>query len=186
MTNLSNRTKDVLLGGVGSDAKNLRDLVDRASLEMPQRKREALERAHSIHRFPDWTTAVRACGKTFGIGSQGRDGVGDVRDRLRVVEVRPTATGTQMIQRTVHEDAIEPGAKVGSFFELLKMQIRVEQTILHDILRILLIAGDAEGEVVQVSPMTLDERQEHLQIAVVHFTGSSLASTIEGWLNVPC
>src|SRR5262245_10301860 len=76
-----------------------------------------------------------------------------------------------MIECAIHEDAVEPGAKVGALFELLEVQIRVQQAVLHDILRILFIAGHTKGEVVHVSAMTLDERQEHLQIAaVVHLT----------------
>src|SRR6476660_5668393 len=90
-----------------------------------------------------------------------------------------------MVQRTVHENAIEPGAKVGALFELLEMQIGIEQRVLYDILRIVLTAGDAKGEVVQIPPVTLDERQEHVHIAVVHLTGSPLASSIAG-LNLPC
>jgi hypothetical protein len=48
----------------------------------------------------------------------------------------------------------------------------VEQAVLDNILRILFIAGYPKGEVVHISPMTLDERQERLYIAVVHLTGS--------------
>ena len=83
-----------------------------------------------------------------------------------------------MIQCTIHEDAVEPRAKVSTSFELFEMQIRVEQTFLNDIFRILFVAGHTKGEVVQISTMTLDERQEHLHIAVVHLTGSSVASAI--------
>ena len=77
-----------------------------------------------------------------------------------------------MIERTIDDDAMEPGAEVGASFKLLEMKEGVEQAFLNDILRILFMAGDAKGEVVHIAPMTLDERQEHLQIAVVHLTDS--------------
>jgi len=86
-----------------------------------------------------------------------------------------------MIQRTIHQDAVEPRAQVGASLELLETEIRVQQTVLHDILRILLVAGQTKGEVVQISPMTLDERQEHLHIAVVHLTGSPIAFLSIDW-----
>ena len=84
-----------------------------------------------------------------------------------------------MIQCAIHEDAVEPRAKVGTPFELFEMQIRVEQAFLNDILGILFVPSDTKGEVVHVSTMTLDERQECLQIAVVHLTGSSAACLIQ-------
>ena len=34
-----------------------------------------------------------------------------------------------------------------------------------------------------ISPVTLDERQEHLQVAVVHLIGSAVASVISVRLN---
>ena len=75
-----------------------------------------------------------------------------------------------MIQGTIHEDAVEPRAQVGASFELIEMQIRVEQSLLNNILGILFVASHTKREAVHISAMTLDERQERLQIAVVHLT----------------
>jgi len=65
---------------------------------------------------------------------------------------------------------MEPGAQVGAPFKLIETKKCVEQAFLNDILRILFMVSHTKGEVVHIAPMTLDERQEHLQIAVVHLT----------------
>ena len=75
-----------------------------------------------------------------------------------------------MIECAIHEDAVEPRAKIGPLLELVEMQVCIEQTLLNDILCILFVASHPQGEVVQITAMTLDERQEHLDIAVVHLT----------------
>ena len=73
-----------------------------------------------------------------------------------------------MVQRAVDDDAIEPGAEVGSPFEAIEMEKRVEEALLDDVLRILLAAGQPKGEVVHIGPVTLDQRQEDVHIAVGH------------------
>jgi len=85
-----------------------------------------------------------------------------------LIGVWPAAQATQVIERAVDDDAIEPGAEVGATFEPIEMQKRVEEALLDDVLRILLAAGQPEGEVVHIGPVTLDERQEDVHIAVVH------------------
>lgn len=73
-----------------------------------------------------------------------------------------------MIESAVHDDPIEPGAKVGAPFEAIEVEKRIQETVLDDVLRILLVAGQPKGEVVHIGPVTLDQRQEDVHIAVVH------------------
>ena len=84
------------------------------------------------------------------------------------MSVWPAAQAAQVIQGAVHDDAIEPGAEVGAPFESIEMEKRVEETLLDDVLGILLAAGQTKGEVVHISPVTLDQRQEDVHIAVGH------------------
>ena len=73
-----------------------------------------------------------------------------------------------MVEGAVDDDAIEPGAQVGAPFETIEMHERVEQAFLDDVLCILFAAGQPKGEVVHIGPVTLDQRQEGVHIAVVH------------------
>jgi hypothetical protein len=77
-----------------------------------------------------------------------------------------------MIQSAVHQNPIEPCPQVGPAFEEIEMDKRMKQTVLDDVFRILFIAGHPKGEVVHISPMTLNERQERLHVRVIHFSGS--------------
>ena len=63
---------------------------------------------------------------------------------------------------------MEAQAEVGAPFEAIEVEKRIEQAFLDDVLRILFAAGQPEGEVVHIGPVTLDERQEDVHIAVVH------------------
>jgi hypothetical protein len=67
---------------------------------------------------------------------------------------------------------MEPCAEVRAPFEAIEVKKRIEDAFLDDVLRILFVASQPKGEVVHISPMTLDQRQERVDIAVVHLTGS--------------
>jgi hypothetical protein len=76
------------------------------------------------------------------------------------VQIRPAPAAAQVIEWAVHHDACEPGAKVGSPFEPLQVQVVVQQAVLGDIVCVLFVPGDPQGEVGHRFPMALDERQK--------------------------
>jgi hypothetical protein len=73
-----------------------------------------------------------------------------------------------VIEGAVDDDAIEPGAEIGTPFEAIEMEKGIEEAVLDYVLRILLAAGQTKGEVVHIGPVALDERQEDVHIAVGH------------------
>jgi hypothetical protein len=85
-----------------------------------------------------------------------------------MVRVRSPAKAAPMVERTVDENPVEPGAEVRASFEPMEVPEGVEQALLDHVLRVLLVASQPKREVVHVDPVALDKRQEHLHIAVVH------------------
>jgi hypothetical protein len=57
-----------------------------------------------------------------------------------------TLAFVENIECAIHGDPVYPGAKVGSSIEALELAIASEEGFLHDLFRVGLIFGNAEGD----------------------------------------
>jgi hypothetical protein len=63
-----------------------------------------------------------------------------------------------MIDTRVHDDAVQPGAQLGIVAECAERAVHLDEHVLRDILGIVVISGELQGDSVHHGTMTLDER----------------------------
>jgi hypothetical protein len=76
-----------------------------------------------------------------------------------------TGRRATLIEGSIARDAQQPTAEGGRVLEITERAPRREERVLHDVGRDVLVAGDAEREVVDAREPTLIERPERVGIA---------------------
>ncbi len=102
-----------------------------------------------------------------GAGSwEGRERIGIVHFGIRRGgQFVPPFTGADQIERTVYGDAIEPGAEARTLVEAGELLVRPQEAVLHDILRVLLIASHTICQPEQWTAVALHEHTKRVGIA---------------------
>jgi hypothetical protein len=64
----------------------------------------------------------------------------------------------QYIECAIHSDSVNPGSKVGPSIKVLELAITSEESFLHDLIRISLVFGYAEGDTKNTLTVTCDKQ----------------------------
>ncbi len=142
-----------------------------SSMHMPSKCRSTnavrSEGAQFGHRLGHAVADLAAHGDAVGSGvvrGQGENRIVHFGIR-RGGQFVPPFTGADQIERTVYGDAIEPGAEASTLVEAGELLVRPQEAVLHDILRVLLVASHTICQPEQRTAVALHEHPKRVGIA---------------------
>ena len=141
-------------------AEGGRDGLYRLLFEMAEREGRALERRQFGHRLLDPRPHLAAVRQPF----RARGGRGQALHQRRGVLVLMAhgvpRTLPQQVDRAVRGDAVQPRPQARAGLEARQLRVGLQEGLLHHVLGVLLVAGQAVGDAEDSSTVPLDERAE--------------------------
>ena len=136
--------------------------------DVTQRERRALERGQQSERLVHAIRNLRA--RRDPLRRRLRFGAALAQRSLleihRVVSILAMPPRANQVDRTVHRDPVQPGAKIRPGLETAQLLVRLEPRLLHHVFRILRVPGHPVRKRIDVAGMLFDERAKRVAVAV--------------------